>query len=77
MPRVSWGIPTRDPSSDAPTHEELAAENAELRRRLEQLAGANASQAGLINQLQRRIAALESRLGRDSTNSSLPVCHER
>lgn len=77
MPRVSWGIPTRDPSSDAPTYEELAAENAELRRRLEQLAGTNASQVGLIDQLQRRIAALESRLGKDSTNSSLPPSSDR
>lgn len=77
MPRVSWGIPTRDPSSDAPTYEELAAENAELRRRLEQLAVTNASQTELIYQLQRRLAALESRLGKDSTNSSLPPSSDR
>jgi hypothetical protein len=62
MPRVSLEIPIRDPSSDAPSYEELAAENADLCRRLDELAGTNASQAELIDQLQRRIAALESRL---------------
>ena len=71
------GIPTRDPSPDAPTREQLAVENAELRRRLEELATNNASQAELIDQLTRKIATLENRLGKDSTNSSLPPSSDR
>jgi hypothetical protein len=77
MPRVSLGIAIRDPLTAAPTYEKLVAENAELRRRLEQLVGTSASQAELIDQLERRIAALESQLGEGSTNSSQPPSSDR
>jgi hypothetical protein len=35
------------------------------------------SLTGLVEQLAARVAELERRLGKDSSNSSKPVCHER
>lgn len=62
----------------------VLAENAELRRQLEasaveiqQLTATNASLTSLVDELQRRIAELERRLGKDSSNSSLPPSSDR
>ena len=55
---------------DAPSYEQLAAENAELRVR-------NAELRRMVVVLTERVAELERRLGADSSNSSRPVCHER
>ncbi len=67
--RVPWGIPTRDPSSDAPTYEQLAAENAYCVR-------AAFSRQRTIAELKRRVADLEERLGRNPRNSSMPPSAE-
>ena len=53
------------------------AENAELRCRVVELAADNAVQAKVIGELRRNVTELEKRLSKDSTNSSMPVCHER
>ncbi|MGO8871160.1 MAG: DUF6444 domain-containing protein [Acidimicrobiales bacterium] len=51
-------MPTRDPSSDAPTYEQLASENELLRAQ--------------VAMLQSKLADLEERLGRNPRNSSMP-----
>lgn len=57
--------------------EELEAEIEEQRSLLEASTFTISSQAELIDQLQRRIAALEKRLGKNSSNSSLPPSSDR
>jgi transposase/uncharacterized coiled-coil protein SlyX len=64
-------IPSPDPDLEA-TVAVQAAVIAELRAVNAELAVANAEQAHLIATLQARVAELERRLGRDSSNSSKP-----
>jgi hypothetical protein len=56
------GIPTRDPSPDAPSYEQLASENELLRAQ--------------VAMLESKLAALEERLGRNPRNSSMPPSAE-
>jgi transposase len=73
---VPWGIPTRDPPSDAPTYEQLVAENADLRAAVELVTKFNAELATKVTELQGRVADLEERLGRNPRNSSMPLSAE-
>lgn len=57
--------------------EEPVVDACELRELLEAAGLTISSQAELIDELRRKIAELEKRLGKNSSNSSLPVCHER
>ena len=56
------GIPTRDPSPDAPSYEQLASENELLRAQ--------------VAMLESKLADLEERLGRNPRNSSMPPSAE-
>ncbi|MHB8593969.1 MAG: IS66 family transposase [Acidimicrobiales bacterium] len=55
-------MPTRDPSPDAPTYEQLASENALLRVQ--------------VAMLESKLADLEERIGRNPRNSSMPPSAE-
>jgi transposase/uncharacterized coiled-coil protein SlyX len=68
---VEAAIPSPDPDLEA-TVAVQAAVIAQLRAANATLAGVNAEQARLIATLQGRIAELERRLGKDSSNSSKP-----
>jgi transposase len=63
------GIPTRDPSPEAPTYVELASLAVELQ-------GIVATQSDQISALKAKIADLEERLGRNPRNSSMPPSAE-
>jgi transposase len=60
------------PDPEQPCYEDLAARNAGLAARVEELLAVVAEQAALIESLRAEVAALRRRAGRDSSNSSQP-----
>jgi len=74
------GISSHDPSSGAHLRAALdrsAAENRVLREENQELRDTNAAQAAQLEELASRIADLEKKLNRNSSNSSLPPSSDR